>query len=116
MAKDVTSPSFTLSLLVFVKEAKMALSRLQASLIAHQKCVKQWSSKNRMEQEQRGTDWVCWKEGIGGGRSLGAAETGKKAPPLAPWLTQTHFLVFHYHLALPILLLPSVCDGDDSAS
>ena len=48
-----------------------------------------------------------------GGRSLGAAETGKKAPPLAPWLTQTHFLVFHYHLALPILLLPSVCDGDD---
>ena len=48
-----------------------------------------------------------------GGRSLGAAQTGKKAPPLAPWLTQTHFLVFHYHLALPILLLPSIFDGDD---
>ena len=84
MAKDVTSPSFAPSLLVFVKEAKMALSRLQASLIAHQKCVKQWSSKNRMEQEQRGTDWVCWKEGIGGREEPGSCWNRQKSPSLGP--------------------------------
>ena len=84
MAKDVTSPSFIPSLLVFVKEAKMALSRLQASLIAHQKCVKQWSSKNRMEQEQRGTDWVCWKEGIGGREEPGSCWNRQKSPSLGP--------------------------------
>ena len=65
-----------------------------------------------MEQEQRSRLRVYRRCLLGEG---GPWELLKQAKKPLPWLnlTQTHFLVFHYHLALPILLLPFIFDGDD---
>ena len=87
----------TMVLQNFVKEANGCLfidSRAFCSLNLRQRMIEQ-------KQDETGTEAQIES---GGGRSLGAAQTGKKAPPLAPWLTQTHFLVFHYHLVLPTCL------------